>query len=76
MNAIAEPRESLVKLAHAIYALHAFSLVTGIVGAANDNDVGIGHRRSDHPRLTHHGLGLLLDLASHLERLTKVQAGS
>ena len=34
MNAIAEPRESLVKLAHVIYALHAFSLVTGIVGAA------------------------------------------
>src|ERR1700674_5881872 len=34
VNAIAEPRESLVKLAHAIYALHAFSLVTGIVGAA------------------------------------------
>jgi uncharacterized membrane protein len=30
----AEPRESLIKLTHAIYALHAFSLVTGIVGAA------------------------------------------
>jgi uncharacterized membrane protein len=29
-----EPRESLIKLTHAIYALHAFSLVTGIVGAA------------------------------------------
>ena len=34
MSIIAEPRESLIKLAHAIYALHAFSLVTGIVGAA------------------------------------------
>ena len=34
MTAIAEPRESLIKLAHVIYALHAFSLVTGIVGAA------------------------------------------
>ena len=34
MTAIAEPRESLIKLTHAIYALHAFSLVTGIVGAA------------------------------------------
>jgi uncharacterized membrane protein len=30
----ADPRESLVKIAHVIYALHAFSLVTGIVGAA------------------------------------------
>jgi uncharacterized membrane protein len=30
----AEPRESLIKLAHVIYALHAVSLVTGIVGAA------------------------------------------
>ncbi len=29
-----EPRESLVKLAHVIYALHAVSLVTGIVTAA------------------------------------------
>jgi uncharacterized membrane protein len=29
-----EPRESLIKLAHVIYALHAYSLVTGIVGAA------------------------------------------
>src|SRR5262245_16939792 len=28
------PRESLVKLTHVIYAMHAFSLVTGIVGAA------------------------------------------
>jgi uncharacterized membrane protein len=34
VTAIAEPRESLIKLAHLIYALHAFSLVTGIVGAA------------------------------------------
>jgi uncharacterized membrane protein len=30
----AEPRESLVKIAHVIYALHAFSLLTGIIGAA------------------------------------------
>jgi uncharacterized membrane protein len=30
----AAPRESLIKLTHVIYALHAFSLVTGIVGAA------------------------------------------
>jgi uncharacterized membrane protein len=29
-----EPRESLVKIAHVIYALHAFSLLTGIIGAA------------------------------------------
>jgi uncharacterized membrane protein len=34
VTATAEPRESLIKLTHAIYALHAFSLVTGIVGAA------------------------------------------
>lgn len=34
MTTIAEPREPLIKLAHVIYALHAFSLVTGIVGAA------------------------------------------
>ena len=34
MTAIAEPRESLIKLTHVIYALHAFSLVTGIIGAA------------------------------------------
>ena len=34
MTAISEPRESLIKLTHAIYALHTFSLVTGIVGAA------------------------------------------
>jgi uncharacterized membrane protein len=30
----AEPREGLVTLAHVIYALHAFSAVTGLVGAA------------------------------------------
>ena len=29
-----EPRPSLVRLAHAIYALHAFSLITGIVTTA------------------------------------------
>jgi uncharacterized membrane protein len=29
-----EPRPSLVTLGHVIYGLHAFSLVTGIVGAA------------------------------------------
>ena len=34
MTVAPEPRESLIKLAHVIYALHAFSLVTGIVGAA------------------------------------------
>jgi uncharacterized membrane protein len=34
VTAIAEPRESLIKLTHVIYALHAFSLVTGIIGAA------------------------------------------
>jgi uncharacterized membrane protein len=34
LSAIAEPRESLIKLTHVIYALHAFSLVTGIIGAA------------------------------------------
>ena len=28
------PRDSLVRLTHVIYALHAFSLITGIVGAA------------------------------------------
>ena len=28
------PREGLVTLAHAIYALHAFSAITGLVGAA------------------------------------------
>src|SRR2546427_12131332 len=34
MTVTAEPRESLIKLTHVIYALHAFSLVTGIAGAA------------------------------------------
>lgn len=34
MSAIAEPRPSLVTLAHVIYALHALSLLTGILGAA------------------------------------------
>lgn len=34
MTATVEPRESLIKVTHVIYALHAFSLVTGIVGAA------------------------------------------
>jgi len=34
VTATAEPREYLIKLTHVIYALHAFSLVTGIVGAA------------------------------------------
>jgi uncharacterized membrane protein len=34
VTAIAEPREPLIKLTHVIYALHAFSLVTGIIGAA------------------------------------------
>ena len=34
MTATAEPRESLIRLTHVIYALHAFSLVTGIVGTA------------------------------------------
>jgi len=29
-----EPREGLVTLAHVIYALHAFSAVTGLIGAA------------------------------------------
>jgi uncharacterized membrane protein len=29
------PREGLVTLAHAIYALHAFSAVTGLIGAAS-----------------------------------------
>ena len=31
---MAEPRESLIRLTHVIYALHAFSLITGIIGAA------------------------------------------
>jgi uncharacterized membrane protein len=30
----AEPRDSLVKLTHVIYALHALSLLTGIIGTA------------------------------------------
>ena len=34
MTGTAEPRESLIKLTHVIYALHAFSLAAGIVGAA------------------------------------------
>ena len=34
MTATAGPRESLIKLTHVIYALHGFSLVMGIVGAA------------------------------------------
>jgi uncharacterized membrane protein len=34
LTSTAEPRQSLIKLTHVIYALHAFSLVTGIVGAA------------------------------------------
>jgi uncharacterized membrane protein len=34
VTALAEPREPLVKLTHVIYALHAFSLLTGIMGAA------------------------------------------
>jgi uncharacterized membrane protein len=34
LTAIAEPRESLIKLTHVIYALHALSLITGIIGAA------------------------------------------
>lgn len=33
MSAV-EPRPSLVTMTHVIYALHAFSLLTGIVGAA------------------------------------------
>ena len=31
---VAEPPRSLVRLTHVIYALHAFSLLTGIVGVA------------------------------------------
>jgi len=34
LSVTAETQPSLVTLAHVIYALHAFSLVTGIVGAA------------------------------------------
>jgi uncharacterized membrane protein len=33
-SATAKPRSSLVTLSHVIYGLHAFSLVTGLVGAA------------------------------------------
>jgi uncharacterized membrane protein len=33
-TATVEPRESLITLAHVIYGLHAFSLVTGIITAA------------------------------------------
>jgi uncharacterized membrane protein len=33
--AIAEPRKSLITLTHVIYGLHAFSLLTGILGAAS-----------------------------------------
>jgi uncharacterized membrane protein len=34
MSTIVEPRSSLVTLTHVIYGLHAFSLLTGIIGAA------------------------------------------
>jgi uncharacterized membrane protein len=34
VDVVTAPRESLVKLAHAIYALHAISLVTGIITTA------------------------------------------
>ncbi len=34
MSATVEPRQSLIVLTHVIYALHATSLVTGIIGAA------------------------------------------
>ena len=34
MIATAGPREPLIRLTHGIYALHAVSLLTGIVGAA------------------------------------------
>lgn len=33
--ATAEPRPSLVTVAHVVYGLHAFSLVTGIIGVAS-----------------------------------------
>jgi uncharacterized membrane protein len=33
-TATAEPRHALIVLTHVIYGLHAFSLLTGIVGAA------------------------------------------
>ncbi|MGH7333136.1 MAG: DUF4870 family protein [Candidatus Rokuibacteriota bacterium] len=32
--AIVQPSESLITLTHIIYGLHAFSLITGIIGAA------------------------------------------
>ena len=34
MSATVEPRPSLITLTHVIYGLHAFSLLTGILGAA------------------------------------------
>jgi uncharacterized membrane protein len=34
VSATAEPRASLITLAHVIYGLHAVSLLTGIIGAA------------------------------------------
>jgi uncharacterized membrane protein len=34
MSTLVEPRRSLVTLTHVIYGLHAFSLLTGIIGAA------------------------------------------
>ena len=34
MSAVVEPRPSLVTMTHVIYGLHAFSLLTGILGAA------------------------------------------
>lgn len=34
MSTIAEPGKSLIRLTHAIYALHAFSLLTGILTTA------------------------------------------
>jgi uncharacterized membrane protein len=33
-GAVAQPSESLITLTHVIYGLHAFSLITGIIGAA------------------------------------------
>ncbi len=34
MSTLVQPRPSLITLTHVIYGLHAFSLVTGIIGAA------------------------------------------
>ncbi|HEV8616979.1 MAG TPA: hypothetical protein VGU22_15920 [Methylomirabilota bacterium] len=34
LTATAEPRPSLITFTHVIYGLHAFSIVTGIIGAA------------------------------------------